>query len=59
MNPHINEKLTSLLNSMDENEAEQLTELCVHFSELSKSNKQDIVDHTKLYHSAVQLMSPQ
>jgi len=58
MNAQINDTVTSILNDMDQHEAEQLAELCKHFSALDKSNRLEIVNHTKLYHSAIQLLTP-
>ncbi len=59
MNTQVNETVTSILNSMNKSEAEQLAELCKHFSALDKVNRLEIVEHTKLYHSAIQLLTPQ
>jgi len=59
MNTQVNDTVTSIINSMDQNEAEQLAELCKHFSALDKGNRLEIVNHTKLYHSALQLLMPQ
>ena len=58
MNTQVNDTVTSIINSMNQQEAEQLAELCKHFSALDKGNRLEIVNHTKLYHSAIQLLTP-
>ena len=59
MNTQVNNTVASIINGMDQHEAEQLAELCKHFSALDKGNRLEIVNHTKLYHSAIQLLTPQ
>ncbi|MFD2230469.1 hypothetical protein [Alkalimarinus sediminis] len=56
MNTQANDIITSIIERMDQHEAAQLADLCKHFSALDKSNRIEIVETTKLYHSAIQLL---
>jgi len=58
MNEQLNDEVVSLITKLNTQETEQLNELLRSYLELGNGNRLDILKHTQLYHSAVQLMIP-